>query len=155
MVLFKHLIRYIHAYPVIRVPCTHDKVSKLPVKGLSIAQRSTRQVCHLVWYQSILCQLFAQDWPNLLWGRFNNVEVDSMNTLQDTVLLHIFFFIKSFVDITTIFFSSVNGIKIALRWSKNPSWCGFKSVIKGIWELNFYFFIFLFEKKYFFFNFIW
>ena len=32
------------------------------------------------------CQLFAQDWPNLCWGRFNNVEVDSINTLQVTVL---------------------------------------------------------------------
>ena len=33
-----------------------------------------------------LCQLFAQDWPNLRWGRFNNIEVNSINTLQATVL---------------------------------------------------------------------
>ena len=30
--------------------------------------------------------LFTQDWPNLLWGRFNNVEVDSINTYQVAVL---------------------------------------------------------------------
>ena len=34
----------------------------------------------------ILCQLFAQDLPNLRWGLFNNFEVNSMNTLQVTVL---------------------------------------------------------------------
>ena len=34
---------------------------------------STRQVC---W--SILRQLFAQDRPNLCWGRFNKVEVNSI-----------------------------------------------------------------------------
>ena len=28
--------------------------------------------------RSILCQLFAQDWPNLSWSRFNNVGVDSI-----------------------------------------------------------------------------
>ena len=49
---------------------------------MSIAQRSTRQASHLVACQSILCKLFAQDWPNLCWARFNNVEVDSINTLQ-------------------------------------------------------------------------
>ena len=36
--------------------------------------------------RSISCQLFAQDWPNLRCRRFNNVEVDSINTLQGTVL---------------------------------------------------------------------
>ena len=40
---------------------------------VSIAQRSTRQAC---W--SILCQLFAQDLPNLRWGGFNKVEVNSI-----------------------------------------------------------------------------
>ena len=30
--------------------------------------------------------LFVQEWPNLLWGRFNNVEVDSINTSQVTLL---------------------------------------------------------------------
>ena len=38
--------------------------------------------------RSILCQLFAHNWPNLCWGRFNNVVVDSINTLQITVLKH-------------------------------------------------------------------
>ena len=57
-------------------------------KGLSVEQRSTRQVCHLVACRSILCQLFAQDWPNLRWGWLNNVEVDSINALQVTVLKH-------------------------------------------------------------------
>ena len=41
-------------------------------KGVSIAQRSTRQAG----------QSFAQDWSNLCWGRFNNVEVDSINTIK-------------------------------------------------------------------------
>ena len=35
----------------------------------------------------LLLDLFAQDWPNLRWGRFNNVEFDSINTLQVTVLV--------------------------------------------------------------------
>ena len=30
------------------------------------------------WDRSVVINtLFAQDWPNLLWGRFNNVGVDS------------------------------------------------------------------------------
>ena len=37
-------------------------------KGVSVAQRSTRLACHLVACWSILCQLFAQDWPNLWHG---------------------------------------------------------------------------------------
>ena len=55
-------------------------------KGVSVAQRSILQACHLVACWSILCQLFVQDWPNLHWGQFNNAEVDSINNLQVTVL---------------------------------------------------------------------
>ena len=55
-------------------------------KGVSVRQRSTRQARNLVACWSILCQLFAQDWPNLRWDWFNNVEVDSISTLQVTVL---------------------------------------------------------------------
>ena len=33
--------------------------------------------------------LFAEDWPNLCWGQFNNVVIDSINTLQITVLKHV------------------------------------------------------------------
>ena len=43
---------------------------------LSISQRSTRPGRLLLVCWSILCQLFAQNWTNLRWGRFNNVEVD-------------------------------------------------------------------------------
>ena len=32
-----------------------------------------------------LQMLFAQDWPNLCWGRFNTVEVYSINTLQGKI----------------------------------------------------------------------
>ena len=45
---------------------------------MSIAQRSTRQACLLLACWSILCQLFAQDWPNLHLGQFNCVEIDSI-----------------------------------------------------------------------------
>ena len=45
------------------------------------------QACLLLACRSILCQLFAQDWPNLRWGRFNNVEVDSIHTLQVTEII--------------------------------------------------------------------
>ena len=45
----------------------------LDFKGVRVAQRSTRQARLLVACRSILCQLFAQDWPNLCWSRFNNV----------------------------------------------------------------------------------
>ena len=44
-------------------------------KGVSVAQRSTRQACPLLAGWSLLCQLFAQDWPSLLWGWFNNIEL--------------------------------------------------------------------------------
>ena len=37
-----------------------------------------RQVRLLLACQSILCQLFAQDWPNLNWSQFNKVEADSI-----------------------------------------------------------------------------
>ena len=32
------------------------------------------------------CANSVQDWPYLYWGRFNNVEVNSINTLQVTLL---------------------------------------------------------------------
>ena len=47
----------------------------------------TPQVCAS---QSILCQLFAQDWPNLCWGRFNNIEVDSITSLEVTILKYLY-----------------------------------------------------------------
>ena len=53
---------------------------------VSVAQRSTMQAYLLLACCSILCQLFSQDWPNLHWGRFNNDEVNSINTLQVTIL---------------------------------------------------------------------
>ena len=45
---------------------------------LYYTKRSTRQAHLLLVCRSILCQLFAQDWPNLCWGRFNKVEVNSI-----------------------------------------------------------------------------
>ena len=33
-----------------------------------------------------LVPLFAQDWPSLRWGRYNDDEVDSINTLQVKLL---------------------------------------------------------------------
>ena len=52
-------------------------------KGVSIAQRSTRQARLLLACRVNLEHLLVQSWPILRWGRFNN-------TLQVMVVKHIF-----------------------------------------------------------------
>ena len=47
-------------------------------RGEHCTKEHTRQARLLLACRSILCQLFAQDWHNLHWGRFKNVEVDSL-----------------------------------------------------------------------------
>ena len=44
--------------------------------------------------------LFTQFWPNLRWGRFNNIEVDSINTLQ--VVVRVCFFYLASLQNTTV-----------------------------------------------------
>ena len=47
------------------------------------------KACLLLACRLILCELFAQDWPNFHWGRFNGDEVNSINTLQVMVLYNV------------------------------------------------------------------
>ena len=51
-------------------------------KGVSVAQRSTRQACRFLAGWSFLCQLFALDWPSFRWGWFNNIELVQWSILQ-------------------------------------------------------------------------
>ena len=57
-------------------------VVQLLFKGVSVAQRSSRQVLFLLTCQVHLEHLFVQSWPNLHRGQSNN-------TLQVTVLKHL------------------------------------------------------------------
>ena len=60
---------------------------------------------------SILCQLFAQDWPSLCWCVFNDDKFDSINTLQDTVLQHLCLFFLSFNKLLPLYL-----IQLTVTW---------------------------------------
>ena len=71
---------YFHKIIILYIMWSNTPGSSLVTcfKGVSLTQRSTRLAHLLLTCWSILCQIIVQDWPNLCWGGFNSVKVDSI-----------------------------------------------------------------------------
>ena len=68
------------------------QLSKLLVsKGWALRQSNATEVQHLLAYRSILCQLFEQDWPTLLWGWFNNIVIFNKYLVSYCTIAYILF----------------------------------------------------------------